>query len=484
MRAVLALSTFLVAGAAPYETVPTGDGGGVVVRVENRNVHPTTARLGGAELPVTGFGSGTFHVQCAGDDPPRLRLVFAGAEASVQVASTSFSEPPPVLWISDARRGRAALEAIVRPVSGSALKHLAPGEVPTLFAGLRFAPLLLVSAGDLARLPAAAREAVRGAVLAGSTLVVGTGDAAGPPDGLAQLAAIRLGSVAPPGPALGEALPNAPTARGIEASGPGVVVRVEADGAPVILEAALGLGRVRVLTTSLKVVGAGPVADVAFARDDAALVQALSWMDGAPPLAQGERSIFALHVWALLAVLPLLGLIARRRPRWALMLAVPWLAAAVVVPPAATPTEAESARILYIGSEIAIGTFDVRLGRGGPVDLATPVPAALEAARRGGACLVQGETGAWSFHGEPGDRRRVAFLARLPAPAVGPDQTRPLEGASWPTGPLVGRRIIGNAGLRLPLERLPAKIEGFLATPPTLSGVAPRVLAAPTPPTY
>ena len=127
---------------------------------------------------------------------------------AVEVAPTAFEGGPPALWISTARRGRASLEAVVHPVSGASVAHLSPADIPDTFAALRFAPLLLVSAADLATLAADRRVALRGAIIAGATLVVSAGETEVEASVLDGLAPIRLGPLAPPGRHLRAGVPR------------------------------------------------------------------------------------------------------------------------------------------------------------------------------------------------------------------------------------------------------------------------------------
>jgi len=452
-----ALLAAVVLGAAPFGVAPAGDGGGVAVTVANRNVHPASVELGGAASSIAGFGESVFYLHCAGEAPPVPALRMAGASHPMEVSPTSFPDGPPALWISAARRGRAALEAIVRPASGVGVRHLSLAEVPATFAAMRFAPLLLVSATDLAALPAASRAAIRGAVAVGSTLVVGAGEGTVPRTALEGFGPARLGERVAPGPALGAALPEVTAAARLTGADPLVV----ADGSPVVVESTIGLGRVRVLAVDLSV-ASGRVAEAAFRADDREVVRMLSWIDQAPPLASGGRTVFAAHVWGLLALLALLGLLARRWPRVGLALCLPWLAVGAAVPPVADVTEVEAARVIYRSAgdvAVAAGSVDVRLGVGGAVHLAVPtgVVAALEDAPRGGACLSQGQTSAWTVTGAPGDRRRITFFALVPSPKDG--------------------------DAPLPIAVRPRHTETSVAAPEAPRRPAPIQLDAPPPPT-
>ncbi|MCA9540196.1 MAG: hypothetical protein KC620_14965, partial [Myxococcales bacterium] len=258
----------LPAAAVEPEVRPIGDGGGVGVFVENRSVHPLTVDLGagaagGLQRTIEGYGRGHFFAQCVADlhaAPPVIALRAEGQAAPIEVPPLRFPDGLPSLWIASAGAGRAGLEALLKTIDPSArLAHLTPDEVPDTFAALRFAPLLLVSAADLTALTPARRTALRDAVIAGSTLVVAAGEAGGEADVLHPFAAVDLGPVGRSPDAVTQHLEGISTWRPLQA-GPGVASRVVAGGAPVLLEAGLGLGRVRVLAVRFADLQPGEVA--------------------------------------------------------------------------------------------------------------------------------------------------------------------------------------------------------------------------------
>lgn len=484
------VTTLVISGAHAQTPVePIGDGGSVGISLQNQSVHPLPTRLGppgddGVELVLPRYGSGAWLAQCVdgGGGVPALELTVDRAREPIEVASIAFADGPPALWITTAHSGRARLEGTLRGVRpGASLRALAPDAVPATFAALRFAPLILVSATDHAALPAERRQALRDAVAAGSTLVVATGEAGAAADALTPLIAVALGPVERPTGALAEHLPLATSVQALRPDA-AVDTLLTADGAPLVVEAGWGLGRVRVVAVPFAELGPGALARVALTPPAEPLGQVLRWLDGGPPSAARAVSMLGPHVWALLAVLLALALIARRRPRAALALAVPWWILALALPPQLDATRLDRARVLYVPTPdgaLLVGTFDLELARGGARTLpAGGARVALEDARPGGACLVaQPDAAAWVLDGPPGAHRRLTAFAALDASPEGDDKLGELP--AWPDGALAGatlRRVAVPVGL--PIELTPSVVDATLAEPRAPAPRTPEVLGA------
>ncbi|MCB9538046.1 MAG: hypothetical protein H6704_17470, partial [Myxococcales bacterium] len=174
----------LLMGALPVEVAPTGDASGARVAVENRSVHALRAALGvddaDVEQPAPAYATVDFVVHCLGARPPALRLRLDGEVAPVEVPAPSLDAPPPALWITSARTGRAALEALLAEVGVEVeLRAVAPAEMPSQGSALRLAPLILIGVADVARLQPTARDALADAAALGATVVVAAGEGAG-----------------------------------------------------------------------------------------------------------------------------------------------------------------------------------------------------------------------------------------------------------------------------------------------------------------
>lgn len=465
---------------------PAGDGAGARVAVANRSVHALHAALGvegaAVDQPAPAYATVDFFVHCLGVAPPDLRLRLDGDTEAVAVPSPPTDAAPPALWITTASTGRAALEALLGAVGPAIeLRVVAPADLPPLGSALRLAPLVLVGVADVAALQPAERAALADAAAFGATVVVAAGEGAGAADTLEALADVRLGAPAPPGPALGAALPRV-TSRRILSAGPLATVRVEADGAPVLVERPLGLGRVRVLATPLTDLDAGPLARAALQYDTAALDGVLAWLAGAPPLADARGAALGWAPWIWVGALLLLGLVARRWPRLAAGLGGAALLGAAVAPAVDAAARPDAARVLFVptggGDAVAAVSLDVSLRGGGVRGLAAPAGAAFEALAPGTACLVSTPADArWILPGAPGDRRRLVYFARAaPGAPVGED-----EGAlpGWPPGPLAGAALRPVAVPAVLAAGAPA--QGWLARPVAEAPAPPLRLGAPPP---
>ncbi|MCB9544671.1 MAG: hypothetical protein H6706_02105 [Myxococcales bacterium] len=490
-RPLLPLLTLLLgAGAALAgpDITPVGDGGSYALTFESRSVHPQSARVvagtAGLDAPVEPFQRLVAVAQCIGTPPP-LHGGLGDADDPLPVPALDFPDGPPALWIHRERAGRAALEKRIQEVrAGLALRHLTPAEVPVHFAALRFAPLILIEINDWAELAAGQRAALRGAVAAGSVLVVGGGEGPVAADALAAVLPVQAGTAERAGPALTAALQHASGHR-VLTPGPGAQARILADGAPVLVDGPHGLGQVRVAAVRLTELDAGAVAQALFAEAPDALGTVLAWLQAAPPLAEARSAPLAAYAWYLLAGLAFLGLLARFAPRVAVVLVVPLGVTAAVLPPTSADWTPRAGRVLYIraGAEaLAIGTVDVTLQRGGAHALpAGGAEISLEDARPGGACALLAPGQAfWAVAGEPGARRRLTFFALQAAPQAGPPGAETLP--AWPAGPLAAAPLQPVEGASVPLAGGPVQVAGWLtdATPPAAK--PPAVLAAPPEP--
>lgn len=479
------LSLLLAAPAHAFEAVSVGDGGSREVVFESRGVHPVVGqvRAGGdaIEVDVPPFGKASILLQCLGTPPPLVGLM-GPTEATISPTSLSFPDGPPALWISREKAGRATLEARLRTVRpGLVLHHLTTGEVPERFAALRFAPVILVELSEWAELTPTRREAIRGAVAAGALLVLGGGE--GPVDAAAveALLPVRPGGVERAGPALTLAVERASGHR-VLIPAAGATVRVVADGAPVVVEAPLGLGQVRVVAVRLGELDEGPVEAAAFGDIPDALGTVLAWLQAAEPLGAARATPLAAHTWYLLLALLGLAVIARRLPRVAVGAALALAAVACVLPPTRVEVTALAARMLYLPAgqgALVVGTLDVELQRGGAYALDARVPRiSLDEARPGGACAIVAPTqAAWALAGEPGARRRLTTFALIDTlPTAGPPAG---ELPAWPAGPLAGATLHEATAPTLPLALAPARLEARVAGRSAEAASAPVVLPAP-----
>lgn len=495
----LALTLTALTLATPVPThaqtiTPIGDGGTTGITLQNQRVHPLTTHLGppddpGLELTLPRYGTGTWLAQCVnGHDAthPALTLTLDRAPAPITVPPMHFPDGPPALWIATTPTGRATLEATLRTAHpGATLRHLTPTEVPTSFAALRFAPLILISAADYTTLAPAPRAALRDATAAGVTLIIATGEAAGEPDALADLAPITLGPVNRPTGALAHHLPLATSTRTLT-PGEGATPLLTADGHPLILEAPHGLGLIRVIAIPFADLAPGQLTTLALTPPKDPLTHALRWLDQAPPPSAATTAILAPHTWALLALLLALALLARRHPRPALLLAIPWWITALAIPPQLTTTRLDTARILYLplrDGALAIATLDLTLTRGGPRTLPTGTPrVALEDARPGGACLIAHPTAAaWILDGPPAAPRRLTLFALIDQAPEGADKIGTLP--DWPEGHLAGatlRRVTRPHAL--PIDLQPTHLDAMRVEPRAPTPTQPAALPSPNSP--
>ncbi|MEZ4470163.1 MAG: hypothetical protein R3F60_05025 [bacterium] len=365
----------LLTSTAAAETVPVGDGGSQALVFESRSVHPQSVRIqageAGIDAPVEPFQRVVVVAQCLGEPTP-LHGGLGDADDPLDVPTLAFPDGPPALWIHRERAGRAALEKRVQEVRpGLTLRHLTPAEVPLHFAALRFAPLILIEINDWAELGAAQQGAIRGAVAAGAVLVLGGGDGTVPADAVAPVISVQAGTAERAGPALTSALQRASGHR-VLTPGPGAVVRIVADGAPVLVDAPHGLGQVRVAAVRLTEIDAGAVAQALFAEPPDALGSVLAWLQGAPALTEARAA-------------PSPPTPGTCWPRWRLAPSPAGCRASPsrapcprphrrpILPP--PPTGRPAPRVLYVPAgdqALAVGTLDVTLQRAAP----TPWPPA------------------------------------------------------------------------------------------------------------
>lgn len=481
-----------LAGPAAAQPVvaPIGDGGSVGVTVQNRSVHPLPIALGpvgaeGVAATLERYAEGGFAAQCVAGgrgETPRLTVTIDHRATVVDVPPIGFPDGPPVLWLSDQRAGRAALQAVIEgSIPGAAVEQLALEAVPITFAGLRFARAILISAADFARLEPVRRQAVVDAVSAGATLVVGTGEAGAATDALRPVASIGLGDVRRPTGVLAAHLSRASARRALAAEGD-ARVRMVADGEPVLVEARRGLGLVRVIGVRFAELQDGALARAALTPPAEPLGHVLRWLAQAPPPGETRASPFGAHIWLLLTVLVGLVMLTRRRPRLALAVAIPWWVVALALPPQWTDTRLDAARVLYVpvpDGALAIGSLDLTLTRGGPRTLDAGVGrVALEDASPGGACLVSDPRSAgWIVDGEAGTPRRLTFFARVDHLPEGDDKLGELP--EWPPGALAGGTLRRVADGPLPLEITAREQDAVRVEPRVAPAVAPAILGEP-----
>ncbi|MBU0552435.1 hypothetical protein KKF91_04310 [Myxococcota bacterium] len=466
------LTLLFLLGAPTLE--PIGDGGARRLIVKNPNVYPLSVAIGHDDatraLEIEGYGEATLHLQCVDRGAPLTLTLQADKTQTFDPPRLAFPDGPPALWLTSARQGRGALAALIAPhAPGVHLRHLSLSASPADFAALRFAPLLLISLADLERLTPARREALRGAVASGATLVLTAGSVEGHAASLAGWSPATLGETARPGPEVLSAISHASARRALIANG--ATTRIIADGAPLVVESRLGLGRVRVVGLSFSDLGAGVVAEALFTPVDG-IGPALRWV-AAASLPQAPKRLFSGAVFIALGLIPILALIARRWPRLSLPLIVAWGVFSLLIPATPPPLQLDALRVLEIpfaaDKALFIAAADLSLRRSG----AHRLPSTLEAvsledlSQRG--CLIKGAGAAdWLFEGEVGARRRLTLFAIDAATGEGAPSDEQLAG---PWGAEVGALRIGGAAPQL-LSLTPRKITHRLLSLPPLTGSA------------
>ncbi|MEZ4431541.1 MAG: hypothetical protein R3F65_03950 [bacterium] len=479
--------------AAAQASAPVGDGATTGVTLQNQSVHPLTTRLGppgddGLALVLPRYGTGTWLAQCVdGADGihPALTLTIDRAAEPIDVPPIRFEGGPPALWIAAAGTGRAALQVTLRAaLPGATLRHLAPADVPPGFAALRFAPLILISAADYAALPDAPRAAIRDAVAAGVTLIVATGEAGAEADALADLAPITLGPVHRPTGALGEHLPLATSARAL-IPGDGAATLLTADGAPVVVEAPRGLGRVRVIAVPLAELAPGALATAALTPPAEPLTHVLRWLDQAPPPAAGRAAILGPHTWALLAILIALALLARRHPAPRSPSRSPG-GSPRSRSPQFSATRLDAARLLYIPIHGG-GAARRRHPRPHPHPRRRPHPPRRHRPRR-----PRRRPPRRRLPHRPPRRRRLDHRRPPPPPAASPSSrsstpspTATTRSANSPTGPQVISPPPPSAASpapTLPIALIPDHVDAVRVEPRPAAAIEPGALPAPSRP--
>lgn len=397
---------------AGFVTTSIGDGGSVSLITQNSTVHPQSHTVGGLALTVPPHGEGAVFVQCAGEPPP-IPIAQRGPDHIITPPVIEFADGPPALWISAARQGRAALAKRISAVRGeTALRLIDPKDLPDWFGAIRFAPLTLIAASTWAELPERHRTVLRQAVASGMTLVIGAGEGVVPADTLAPLTAVRLGPLARPGPAMLDALSRASTRRVITSD----TARIRADGQPLLVESAYGLGTVRVLGSRLVALDTGVVTRAAFADGSDRLTAVLDWINAQPGLAERRASPLAPWIWWSLLALLGLAIAGRFVPRLALAGGAIWVVGAALVPPTGAAIRVDASRGIAVPlsetEDLVVGTVDITLGEGGAHVLTGGGAVSLDDARPGGACLLStaGASG-WRVQGAPNARRRLTVFA-------------------------------------------------------------------------
>ncbi len=400
---MLSVLILLFTLGGPVDVRPIGDGGSHRLVLQNTQIHVLPLRFEGQGTApgrdVPGYGQAALEVQCARGGSERAPPVVLQLEREVvtaEIPSPSFVEGlPAVLITSEARTLSAELMAMVGLTS---LRRVMPAELPTSFAGLRYARLLAVGGADRSRLSERQWRVLRDAVAAGATLVVDMGNLeAGAGASPAWLPAVAT-SPAPLGPAGLLALPRSIRIQGLLPQGPDARATVEADGQPLVVERALGFGTVRMTAFELDALDATASALV-FATlgagpDRAAAVEAA--MDADTPLPRKPILPFGPRVFGVLALVAVAGLIARSRAVWGgLVLGVTLLLAAVVPGARSTP---EPHRILDLSlafkdgegdAAVHLMNIDHHFARGGPHAFELGHSAmALEESEPLGSCVV------------------------------------------------------------------------------------------------
>ncbi len=446
MKSLLTLLLLSIAwGNRPPQLEAVGDGGTLSLKLRNSQVYELNLRAGAAlalnlERRVGGYQEASFALQCLGEPSPSLSLKLEGQPQILATEPLAFPKGPPALWISSAHQGRAALEALLP--DGLKLKHLSLEEVPAEFGALRFAPLILLQLGDYLQLSEEAQRALKGAMASGVTLLIATGEDEGSAEALSSMAPVHLGPSARVGPQLGQALERISKRRSLKA--PQEFVRLEADGAPVLLELPYGIGRLRVLSLNLSVLSPGVVAKAALKSSDN-LGPVLRWLAAAPPPKERSQRLFRGEIWlSLLLLLPLI-LLSRRWPRLALLLLLPLFVTTLLLSPSEESCHTELLRALLIPlpeGQLWVASVDLELRRGGGQTLISGPGYSLDDVRPGGACLLSDKEGAaWLFEGEPGDHRRLSFFAFSSEPMEAPKGEVLERLPNWPPAPLAGASL-------------------------------------------
>jgi hypothetical protein len=232
----------------------------------------------------------------------------------------------------------------------------------------------------------------------------------------------------------------------------------------------------------------GPVAQAAFGAGPDAVRQALAWLSRAPVVGESGGLALAWWIWAFILAVPLLGLLARRWPRLALVGLSGLAVTAVAAPPLTQDLGVVAERMLFVPldaeSALVVGTTDVRVGVGGVRGILRQRQAdqwlAIEDVSPAGGCLLSGpEDSLWVVRAEPGERRRLTWFAIAPRPKAGAG-TAAFD--AWPGGPLSEApmfQVDAPPVVAVDASLGGAKREAWLVVPDAPEAEAPAVLPAP-----
>ncbi|MEE2786080.1 MAG: hypothetical protein VX589_02005 [Myxococcota bacterium] len=421
------LASTAVAQSQTIRTGPVGDGGTLGILIDNPNVSSSTFRLGppsggGLEFTVERVEQAKLTVQCLKDARsklPALELAGTHVPRKIDPFSVAFADGPPVIWMTSARRGRAALRQLIRQTSPNVEVLLRrPAEMPNEFAALRFSPLIILNLIDWPRLNVQQQRAILNAVGAGTHLLVTAGEGGQLDKTLSEILRTRIKVGEAPEFELTRHLPRASSRRLLDL-GKGIQPLVESAAGTLMAAVQYGLGEIRLLGLSVRDLDVSVITAAAFRMPTDPLAPILAWLDQSEEVSQGKTYVLGGHIWCLLLGLFLGLFVLRRHRRASLTFVLIWCGAAIFFPPTFAATHVAESRAVGIAvaeRTLVVGTARLDQATAGLRTVDAGIhPLSLEMTRGGSVCVLAGPTGhQWVFSGQPGTRRYVVYLQWQP----------------------------------------------------------------------
>ena len=460
---------------AHYKLQTIGDQSNLLLSYRNPSATPYSLFLGhqdgsGITKRLEGYAEVQFVLQCKRptneSEPLPLSFLVNGEDLLLPHFGTSHQDLRGSLWVqskSYSSPPRGAVSTLKRSP-----KRVKAKDLPEHFSSLTSVDLVMMSLETLSSLSVAQRETLKASVASGATLIVDLeriGRGAKGKALLSEFSSVEFGEIIRD-EQLSSSLPS-PTYRRLFLSRE-VNILLKLKGSPLVVESAYGMGRVRVSAIPLKSIPSGPIAERVFAVDHTASQQLSRWLrTSTPPLSMAPR-LFNHRLWALVGLIPLLGLVTRRRLSLLVLSAGGWVTVALLYSPLPPSASISAARTLYLPLEqgsISIGSLDISSSeRGTHVIPLSPRPLSLLSAESTSVCLIQelesdASSGALQINrplkamwvllnGEIGERARVSYLAPQGDPPRDHPTREGLTLPSWPEGPWSEARLA-------PLQPLP-----------------------------